>query len=172
MLKTSLVGFGLLLASGPALPAQAAGEQTGTEMMAQANAGQETVPGRDVLVAGAGAVFDGQSPAKIRIDIGTRSLPEQPKLELLLSPSEVAPTEHYLIVLEGGDGTKLGAVSFYPPKTGTAETFYFDAGPLIAEMKSRGSTRADLSLSLVPAQKTQKLISSKVRVLGARIAGN
>ncbi len=143
--------------------------------MAQSGAGQEAVPGRDVLVAGAGAEIVGQSRTRFRIDIGEHAVPAQPKLELRLAPSEVVPGERYLVVLEdSGDAgaRKLGAVSFFPLRAGAPQAFYFDAAPLIADMKARGTTSAELSLSLVPVDKTQRLSSSRVRLLGARLVGN
>ncbi len=178
MRKTYLIDFGLLLALllVPAVPeSEAAEKQAGTELMAQNGAGETAVPGRDVLVSGTGAVIDSQSRTRVRIDVGAQPMPAQPKLELLLSPSEVASNEPYLIVVESGEGAgakRLGTVSFYPPKAGAAQAFYFDAAPLVAELKARGTTTAELSLSLAPAEKTQRLTSSRVRLLGARLVGN
>jgi len=143
--------------------------------MAQRGAGQEAVHGRDVLIAGAGAVIDGQSRIKVKIDVGAQPVPAQPKLELLLAPSEVVANEPYLVVVESGEGAatkKLGAVSFYPPRVGEAQAFYFDAASLLADIKAKGTTSAELSLSLVPVDTTHGLTSSKVRLLGGRLVGN
>jgi hypothetical protein len=147
------------------------------EKMVQNSAEHAVVPGRDVLVAGAGAVIDGKSGARVKIDVGAQPVPTRPKLELLLAPSEVVPNEPYLIVvsLEGGEGTgakRLGTASFFPARSGTVQAFYFDAAAVIAEMKAKGTTRADLSLALAPVERTQSLTSSKVRVVGARIIGD
>ena len=179
MRHPTLVDFGLLLALLLPPAAHADGRvilaQAGKELMAQSSSGQEAVPGRDVLVAGMGAVIDGQARTKARIDIGTGPAPAHAKLELLLSPSEVVANEAYLIVVEAGDDApsrRLGAASFYPPKAGTAQAFYFDAAPLLADMRARSTTSVDLSLLLVPADKAQKLTSSKVRLLGARLVGD
>jgi hypothetical protein len=179
MRQPTLIDFGLLLAL--LLPPAARADdrviltQAGKELMAQSGSGQDAVPGRDVLVAGVGAVIDGQAPTRVRIDIGTGPVPTHAKLELLLSPSEVVANEAYLIAVEAGNDAparRLGAASFYPPKAGTAQAFYFDAAPLLADMKARAATSVDLTLLLVPADKAQKLTSSKVRLLGARLVGD
>jgi hypothetical protein len=147
------------------------------EKMAQNNAEQASVPGRDVLVAGAGAVIDGKSRTLFTIDVGTQAVPARPKLELLLAPSEVVPNEPYLIVISleqsgGNDAKRLGTASFYPARSGVVQAFYIDASAIIAEMKAKGTTRADLSVSLAPVERTQTLTSSKVRLVGVRIVGS
>jgi hypothetical protein len=174
MRKYNLAGFSLLLTllAGPVFPAGGTGKQAGTDLMAQNNAEQEAVPGRDVLVAGAGALVGGQSRTTIKIDLGAGRIPPRPKLEISLAPSEVVAGEPYLIILEGADAKRLGAVSFFPPKAGSVQAFYFDAEAIVTDMKARGTTSAELSLSLVPTQKAGKPLTSKVRVVGARIAGN
>jgi hypothetical protein len=144
--------------------------------MAQNSVEQATVPGRDVLVAGAGAVIDGKSRTIFTIDVGTQAAPARPKLELLLAPEEVVPNEPYLIVVsaevgEGADPKRLGTASFFPARSGKVQAFYFDAAVLIAEMKAKGTKRADLSVTLAPVERTQSLTSSKVRVVGARLVG-
>jgi hypothetical protein len=182
MRKLCGCGFGLLgiLLLGQVALAESQGAIKGplaAEKMAQNSTEQTTVPGRDVLVAGAGAVIDGKSRANVKIDVGAQPVPARPKLELLLAPSEVVPNEPYLIVVsvEGGEGTdakRLGTASFFPARSGVVQAFYFDASAIVAEMKAKGTTRADLSLALAPVERTQALTSSKVRVVGARIVGD
>ena len=174
MWKINLTGFGLLLTllAGQVFPASGADGRAEIGLMAQNKAEHEAVPGRDVLVAGAGALIGGQSRTRIKIDLGAGPIPPQPRLEISLAPAEVVPNEPYLIVLEGADAKRLGAVSFFPPKTGSVQAFYFDAAAIVADMKARGTTSAELTLSLVPTQKSEKPMASRVRVVGARIVGN
>jgi hypothetical protein len=142
-----------------------------TETMAQNDAAEQPVPGRDILVAGADAAINGRAPTKVSIDIGSQPLPPRPKLELTLSPSDAAG-EAYLVVVDvgnGADAKRLGAVSFYPARRGVAQAFYFDAAPVIAAMKAKGTTRAELSLSLAPVERGQTLTTSEVRLIGARL---
>jgi hypothetical protein len=175
------VNFGLfvvLLLAQPALAGGACAEQglISAKLMAQNHAEQGGLPGRDVLVSGAGAIIDGASRTTLTIDFGTQSLPNRPILELLLSPVEPIADESYLIVFtlgrgEGVDAKRLGAASFFPPRPGNVETFYINASAIVAEMKAKATTRAELSLTLAPAEPTQSRISAKVRVVGARLVG-
>lgn len=173
------VNFGLFVVLLLAQPASAggAGAEQGpisAKSMAQNDAEQGGLPGRDVLVSGAGAIIDGASRTTVTIDVGTQSLPGRPALELLLSPVEPIADESYLIVItlgRGEEGKRLGAASFYPPRPGKAETFYINAAPIVAEMKAKATTRAELSLTLAPVEAAQSRISSKVRVVGARLVG-
>lgn len=144
------------------------------EMAANDTVGQETLRGRDVLMAGAGAIADGKSPAVISIDLGKGPVPPQAKLELLLSPVTVSPNENYLIVVSigtsGASGaSRLGAASFFPPRPGAVQAFYFDISPILDEVKARGTSRIDLSIALAP--RSQSLLESAVRIVGARIVG-
>jgi hypothetical protein len=180
MRKPHLAGLGLLVALLP-LPAVGAENRhafektAGTEAMAQNHTEEEAVPGRDILVAGAGATINARSAARIRIDIGPQPLPPHPKLALSLAPSDVSADEAYLVVVDAviGAGTKrLGTVSFYPARAGAVQSFYFDAAPVIADMKARGTTQAELTLSLAPVERTQALTTSEVRIVGARLVGS
>jgi hypothetical protein len=178
MPKFCLVDAGLLVTLLlPTVAADCGAPQhlVAADRMAQNTSEPEAVPGRDVLVAGTGAVIDSKSRTRVEIDVGAQPLPAGPKLELLLSPSEVVD-EPYLVVVEAGeraDAKRLGVVAFYPPpQPGAAQAFYFDASAVIADMKARGTTRADLFLRLAPVERTQILTSSKVRLMGARIVGN
>ena len=67
---------------------------------------------------------------------------------------------------------KTGCGFLFPPKAGAAQAFYFDAASILADMKAKGTTSTELSLSLVPAHKTGKPMISKIRIVGARLAGN
>lgn len=180
MRKPHLADLVLLAALLPAaavsaesrLPVQ---KRVQVETMAQNDAAEQPVPGRDILVAGAGAAINGRAPTKVEIDIGPQPLPPRPKLELRLSPSEVAADEAYLVVVDlgsGPDAKHLGAVSFYPARAGVAQAFYFDAAPIVAEMKAKGTTRAALSLLLAAVERTQTPITSEVRLIGARLVGS
>jgi hypothetical protein len=145
--------------------------------MAQNDVGQEPVPGRDVLAAGAGAAADGKSRTVFTIELGAQPLPARPKLELLLTPSTVVPKEPYLIAISLADGAesdakRLGVVSFFPARAGITQSFFIDASPIAAEMKAKGTTRINLALSLVAAERGQTLTASAVRLVGARIVGN
>ena len=179
MRKPYLADLVLLVAllPAPAVPAEsrfALQKEVPTETMAQNDAAEQPVPGRDILVAGAGAAINGRSPTKVGIDIGSQPLPPRPKLELTLSPSDVAADEAYLVVVDvgrGADAKRLGAASFYPARAGVAQAFYFDAAPLIAEMTAKGTTRTELSLSLAPVERAQTLTTSEVRLIGARLVG-
>jgi hypothetical protein len=134
--------------------------------------GQVASQGRDVLVAGAGSIADGKSAAVISIDLGTDPVSPQANLELLLAPVTVSPNENYLIVVSirssNASGAKrLGTVSFFPPRPGVTQAFYFKISPILEEIKARGTGRLDLSIAL--ASRHQSLLESAVRIVGARI---
>jgi hypothetical protein len=146
------------------------------EMAANDTVGQETLRGRDVLVAGADTVVDGKSPAVISIDLGKEPVPPQANFELLLSPIAVFPNESYLIVVSiasgGAPGAKrLGTASFFPPRPGVVQAFYFSISPILAEVKAQGTSRINLSIALVSVDRSKSLEGSAVRIVGARILG-
>jgi hypothetical protein len=146
----------------------ASAETTGS----QDPVGKEKLRGRDILVAGAGAVADGRSPARITIDLGKEPVPATANLELLLSPVVVSPEEPYFVVVSAStvSGQKrLGTVSFFPARPGAVQSFYFNASPILAEAEAHGMRRIDLSIALAPAQKDQSLAKSSVRIVGARL---
>src|ERR1700747_642668 len=60
---------------------------------------QGQLPGREILVAGAGRVADVTSPAEITIELGKEALARNAKLELLLSPVAVSPATLYFVVV-------------------------------------------------------------------------
>jgi hypothetical protein len=129
------------------------------------------LPGREILVAGAGSLANGKTPAQITIDLGGAP-PREAKLELALEPVAVVPNEPYFVVVsvKAPSGEKrLGTVSFYPPRAGMAEKFYFDASPLLNEAKAYGTSRMNLSVAVVPASKDDQLKESSIRVVGARL---
>ena len=130
----------------------------------------EAPPGRDILVAGQGAVADATSPAAVTINVGDKTLAPRARLELSLAPMTGAD-ESYLIVVSvktrEGPLRRLGTVSFFPPLAGVAQAFYFDAAPLAAAAADRAGGVA-LSIELKPAEQGQTLTSS-VRVIGARL---
>jgi hypothetical protein len=134
--------------------------------------GQQGLPGRELLVSGADTVADGKSPARITIDLGNAPVPPRAKLELLLSPVAVSPSETYfvLVSLNTASGEKrLGTVSFFPPRQGTVQAFYFDVQTVLAELRAQGTSRIDLSIALSAANRDQDLKESSVRVVGARL---
>ena len=136
--------------------------------------GQAALQGRDVLVAGAGSIADGKSAALISIDLGTEPVSPQANLELLLAPVTVSPNENYLVVVSVGSDSasgakRLGAVSFFPPRPGVTQAFYFKISPILEEMNARGAPRIELSITL--ASRHQSLLKSAVRIVGARIVG-
>ena len=59
-------------------------------------------------------------------------------------------------------------MSFFPPRAGVAQIFYFSTAPIAAEIKARRTSRIDLSITLVPVERTQALTAS-VRVISARL---
>jgi hypothetical protein len=129
-------------------------------------------PGRDILVAGQGAVADARSPAAVTVNVGDKAIAPRARLELSLAPVTAAD-EGYLIEVSvkppDGPLRRLGSVSFFPPRAGVAQVFYFDAAPIAAVAANRGG-QAELSIALAPAEPTQKVTSS-VRVVGARLVG-
>jgi hypothetical protein len=134
--------------------------------------GQEGLPGRKILVAGADSVANGKSPARITIDLGKELIPPKAKIELLLSPVAVSPNEKYLIVVSlkvASAEKRLGAVSFFPPRVGEIQAFYFDVSPILTELTVQGTSRIDLLVALVPAKRDEKLMGSSVRVVDARL---
>jgi hypothetical protein len=134
--------------------------------------GQDGLPGRELLVSGADTVADGKSPTHITIDVGKEPVPPRAKLELLLSPVAVSPNETYFVVvsLRTISGEKrLGIVSFFPPRQGAIQAFYFDVPILLAELRAQGTSRIELSIALSPAKRYQDLKGSSVRVVGARL---
>ena len=132
----------------------------------------EAPPGRAILVAGQGAVADAASPAAVTVNVGDTSIAPRARLELSLAPVTAAD-EGYLIVVSvkppEGPMQRLGTVSFFPPREGVPQVFYFDAAPLAAVAATRGG-QAELSIALAPAEATQK-VKSSVRVVGARLVG-
>lgn len=143
---------------------------TGVATMAENDTGDDREQGRDVLVVGKGTAIKANSPVNITIDVGARP-PPRAKLELSLAPSDAAD-ERYLIVVDLGKNAgakRLGAVSFYPPRQGVAQAFYFDLAPAIAEANARRATQIDLQLTLTPAERGQTLTAAEVRVVGARL---
>ena len=142
------------------------------EMAPGGAVGQEGLPGRELLVSGADTVADGKSPTHITIDFGKEPVPPRAKLELLLSPVAVSPNETYFVIvsLKTASGEKrLGTVSFYPPRQGAIQAFYFDVPTILAELRAQGTSRIDLSIALSPANRDQDLKESSVRVVGARL---
>ncbi len=134
---------------------------------------QSGAPGRQVLIAGAGAIADGRVPAIVMVDLGPRHISPAATLELLLSPSLVIPNERYLIVVSAkipGGEKRLGAVSFFPPRPGVTQAFYFNLSAL------RNETAVpirpfELSIALVPASREQGKINSSIRVIDALLLG-
>jgi hypothetical protein len=144
------------------------------ELAADETIGQEGSMGRDILVAGANSVADGKSRAHITIDPGTEPVSSRASLELLLSPVAVSPNEPYLVAvaMSTASGEKpLGTVSFFPPRVGAVQAFYFNIAPLLAEWRTQATKRTDLSIALIPATRDQSLAVSAVRVVGARLVG-
>jgi len=137
--------------------------------------GQAAWQGRDVLVAGAGSIADGKTAAVISIDLGGEPVSPQANLELLLAPVTVSPNENYLVVVSivsnsPSAAKRVGAVSFFPPRPGVTQAFYFKISPILEEMKARGGGgRIELSITL--ASRHQSLLESAVRIVGARIVG-
>jgi len=165
---------GLALASLVAGQMASAGFSTAQAIqMAQNTAMPDRLPGRDVLVAGAGTIADGKSPATVMIDIGEEAIPARPKLELTLAPATIVPNEKYLIVVSikprEGPPKRLGATSFFPARAGADTVFYFDAAPIVAEMKSNQTRAVQLSVALVPADRSKELSVSALRIVGARL---
>jgi hypothetical protein len=153
------------------VPAVAAAQQKQVQEMAD-KVEQPGLPGREVLIAGANVVADGKSTARITIDLGLEPVQPGAKLELLLMPSAVSPKETYFVVvsMKTASGEKrLGAVSFFPPREGEVQAFYFDASPILAELRAQGTGRIDLSVALAPANRDKDLTRSSVRVVGARL---
>jgi hypothetical protein len=144
------------------------------EMPAAGSTAQEELPGRKILMAGADSLATGKTPARITIDIGKEPLPPKAKIELLLSPVAVSPNETYLIVVSLNTASavkRLGTVSFFPPRQGKIQAFYFDASPIFAELRAQGTSQIDLLIALAPANRAQALMGSSVRVVDARLVG-
>jgi hypothetical protein len=142
------------------------------ERPAGTTVGQAGLPGRELLVAGADTVADGKSPTHVTIDFGTGPVPPTAKLELSLSPVAVTPNETYFVVvsLKTASGEKrLGTVSFFPPRPGAIQAFYFDISTIVAELRTQRTSRVDLSIALTPANRDQDLKGSSVRVVDARL---
>jgi hypothetical protein len=144
---------------------------TGGSVMAQ---NPEPPPGRELLSAGQGAVANANTPAVVTLDIGGMTIAPQARLALSLAPAS-SVDESYLVVVSikarEGPPRRLGTVSFFPPRGGVAQDFYFDAAPLAAAAAARGGGRVELLVALVPAEQSQTVTSS-VRVTGARLVGN
>lgn len=142
---------------------------SGGVLMAQ---NTEAPRGRDILVAGQGAVADATSPAAVTVNVGGNTIAPRARLELSLAPMTAAD-ESYLVVVSvkppEGPLRRLGTVSFFPPRVGVAQAFYFDAAPIAAVVADRAG-QAELSIALAPAEPAQKITSS-VRVVGARLVG-
>ncbi len=170
--KLALAVAGSLL-MGQMVSAASSGPQA--TLMAQNTATPERPPGRDVLAAGAGTIADGKSPATLSIDVGKEPLPARPKLELTLAPASIVPNEKYLIVVSlkprQAPPRRLGAASFFPARPGTDTVFYFDATPIAAELKASRTTTVQLSVALVPVERSRALTASAVRIVGARLVG-
>lgn len=146
------------------------------EIATNETVGQDPLHGRDVLVAGENAVVDGKSPAVITIDLGSEPVPPRANLELLLAPVTVFPNERYLIVVSIGSGgtsgaKRLGTASFFPPRPGLAQAFYFSVLPILAEMNAQRTSRINLSIALVSVDRSKSLEGSAVRIVGVRILG-
>lgn len=131
----------------------------------------------NVLVSGADVIATGKSPAIITVDLAAHDEASQAQLELSILPVTVVVHETYLIVVteadreDAGEAVReLGSFSFFPPpREGEVRNFYVDLPPILAEMKASGQTRVKLSVGLVPIEPKQGLVSSSLRVVGARI---
>jgi hypothetical protein len=141
--------------------------------------GHETVGqdvSRDVLIGGAGAIADGNSPAVVTIDLGKVETSSQALLELALTPIAVSPDEQYQIVVSAnpanGAGAWLGGSASYPPLRPSEVRRILVPLPRISpEMRAKGDTQVNLSVRLVPADPDKKLTGSSVRVVGVRVVG-
>jgi hypothetical protein len=133
--------------------------------------------GRDVLVAGANAIVTSESPAVITVNPAAYGENKAAQLELSISPVTVAANEAYVIVVTEVDGVRagkagpeLGSFSFYPrPREGEVRQFLVDLPPISPDMKAGGKTLTKVSVSLVSVDPAKALLSSSVRVVGARI---
>jgi hypothetical protein len=132
---------------------------------------------RDALVSGSGALASGNSPAVIKVSVAGRDETKQAQLELSISPVTVARDEAYLVVvsqandLDTGEARRqLGSFSFFPPpREGETRQFYVDLPSISPEMRAKGKFEAELSIALISADPKHPLLSSSVRVVGARI---
>jgi hypothetical protein len=170
--RTAIVVLGTLVLEQVAITGSCAMPASAQETAAGGTTGQEGLPGRKILVAGADSVANGKSPARITIDLGKEVVPPKAKIELLLSPVAVSPNEKYLIVVSlklASAEKRLGAVSFFPPRVGEIQAFYFDVSPILAELRAQGTSRIDLLIALVPAKRDENLMGSSVRVVDARL---
>jgi len=146
---------GLALASLVAGQMASAGFSTAQAIqMAQNTAMPDRLPGRDVLVAGAGTVADGKSPATVMIDIGKEAIPARPKLELTLAPATIVPNEKYLIVVSikprEGPPKRLGTTSFFPARAPRGE---IPPKQRLSRVRfTREQSTVDGSLELFPAK--------------------
>ena len=67
-------------------------------------------------------------------------------------------------------GKELGSFSFFPPpREGEIRRYLVDLPSISPEMKAAGKTLAKVSIRLVPVDSANPLVSSSVRVVGARI---
>jgi hypothetical protein len=172
--RTAIVVLGTLVLEQVAMTGSCAMPASAQETAAGGTTGQEGLPGRKILVAGANSVANGKSPARITIDVGKEFVSPKAKMELLLSPVTVSPNETYLIVVSlktASAEKRLGTVSFFPPRAGATQAFYFDVSPILAELRAQGTSRTDLLITLVPAKRDQDLMGSSVRVVDARLVG-
>jgi hypothetical protein len=170
--RTGIVLLGTSLLELAVLTRSCTMSASAEEMATAGPTGQEGLPGRKILVAGADSVANGKSQARITIDVGKEFIPPKTKLELLLSPVAVSPNETYLVVVSFKTASaekRLGTVSFFPPRQGVIQAFYFEVSPILAELKAQGTSRIDLLISLAPAKRDQDLVGSSVRVVDARL---
>jgi hypothetical protein len=148
----------------------------GTSFVMAANALGGLV-GRNAIVSGAGALASGSSPALIKVSLAGHDEAKQAQLELSVTPVTVASDEAYLVIVtqinapQGGDsGRELGSFSFFPPpRQGETRRFYVDLPTISREMLATGQFEAELSIALVSVDRAHPLVSSSVRVVGARI---
>ena len=98
LLGAFLLGLTLLI-GGSGMPASAQNRSSD----------EGPLPGREILVAGAGSVASAKTPAEITIDLG-ESPPRNAKLELALEPVAVVPNEPYFVVVSVRD--LIGHVKF------------------------------------------------------------
>jgi hypothetical protein len=132
---------------------------------------------RDALVSGSGALASGRSAAVIKVSVAGRDETKQAQLELSISPVTVAPDEAYLVVVTqantldtGETPRQLGSFSFFPPpREGETRRFYVDLPSISPDKMAKGKFEAELSIALISADPKHPLVSSSVRVVGARI---
>jgi hypothetical protein len=125
------------------------------------------------LLAGSKPVAKVGEPAVLDLQLQPK-LSDQAQLELTVSSTVVHPHENYIIKVtenENGKpvGAELGSFSFYPPPTKDQPRKFLVDVPKTANLGKNGKPVTQLTVELVPADKTKSDSGSEIRILSARV---